>query len=384
VTMPVLTAGFRPLFLAAASWSAIALTLWICMLLGDLSLPSRFDPLAWHVHEMLFGFVIAGIGGFLLTAIPNWTQRKPVAGAPLVALVVLWALGRLACLTSAWLPVWLTPVVDLAFPIALEIVAARELIAAGNKRNYPLLLPLVVLAVANLLMHLQALDVAVPAGIGWRLGVATVMVLLSVIGGRIVPAFTGNWLSAQGITSLPPPVGRTDRVALGVLHSSLLVWVFLPDTAWVGVLLLAAAAINLWRLVRWRGYSTTREPLLVILHVGYAWLVAGVALLGLALLWSEVPLAAALHALTAGAIGTMILAVMTRATLGHTGRSLHADAATLAIYALISLAAMLRIAASWPLASMSDLLMASAVCWIGAFLLFVFRYGPMLLARRIG
>jgi uncharacterized protein involved in response to NO len=382
--MPVLTAGFRPLFLAAASWSAIALTLWICMLLGDLSMPSRFDPLAWHVHEMLFGFVMAGIGGFLLTAIPNWTQRKPVAGAPLVALVVLWALGRVACLISAWLPVWLAPLVDLAFPIALEIVAARELIAAGNKRNYPLLLPLIVLSVANLLMHLQSLDVAVPTGIGWRLGVATVMVLLSVIGGRIVPAFTGNWLTARGITSLPPPVGRTDRVALGVLHSSLLVWVFLPDSAWVGVLLLAAAAINLWRLVRWRGYTTTREPLLLVLHVGYAWLVAGVALLGLALLWSEVPLAAALHALTAGAIGTMILAVMTRATLGHTGRGLHADAATLAIYALISLAAMLRIAASWPLAFMSDLLMASAVCWTGAFLLFVFRYGPMLLARRIG
>jgi uncharacterized protein involved in response to NO len=382
VTAPVLTAGFRPLFLAAASWSAIALALWIGMLAGGFSLPSRFDPLAWHVHEMLFGFVMAAIGGFLLTAISNWTGRPPIAGAPLAALAGLWALGRAACVVSALFPAWLAPLLDLAFPVALEIVAARELIAGGNRRNYPLLAPLIVLCVANVLMHLEALGLGVSHGIGWRLGVAAVMVLISVIGGRIVPAFTRNWLTAQGVADLPPSIDRIDRIALGTLHGGLLLWVFLPNSAWIGGVLLAAAAVNAWRLARWRGHVTMQEPLLLILHVGYAWLIVGVALLGLALLSPDVPLAAALHALTGGAIGTMILAVMTRASLGHTGRTLHADAATLAIFALISLAAVLRVGASWPSASMFDLLVASAICWIGAFLLFVLRYGPMLLTRR--
>ena len=142
MTAPVLSFGFRPFFLAAALWSAIALALSICALTGHLALPSRFDPLSWHIHEMLFGFVMAGVGGFLLTAIPNWTGRAPVSGVKLGLLVVAWALGRAACLVSAWLPAWAAPVADLLFPLALEFVAARELLGANNRRNFPLLLPL--------------------------------------------------------------------------------------------------------------------------------------------------------------------------------------------------------------------------------------------------
>ena len=211
--------------------------------------------------------------------------------------------------------------------------------------------------------------------------IATVLILISVIGGRIIPAFTRNWLTARGATALPAPVGPIDRAALGTLHAGLLLWAALPYAAWVGVLLLVGAAVNLWRLARWRGNATLADPLLLVLHVGYLWLVVGVTLLGLSLLCPAAPAAAALHALTAGAFGTMLLAVMTRATLGHTGRQLHADGATVAIYVLAGVSAVLRIMAAWPSAGAYDALIVAAVCWIAGFALFAVRYGPMLLSR---
>jgi uncharacterized protein involved in response to NO len=379
---PLLTAGFRPFFLAAGAWSAVSLALWLSLLAGGIDLPSRFDPMSWHIHEMLFGFIMAAIGGFLLTAIPNWTNRAPVAGTPLAVLAALWLLGRLVCLTSALTPGWLAPVADLAFAVALEAVAARELVAAGNRRNYPLLVPVIVLAIGNLLMHLQSLGVAIPIGLGWRLGVAAVIVLISVIGGRIVPAFTRNWLMTRGIADVPPPAGILDRGALGMLHVGMIGWAFLPDWQPMGILLLAAAALNAARLRSWRGVATLREPMLLILHVGYLWLVAGVALLGLSVLTNAVPVAAAVHALTAGAMGTMILAVMTRAILGHTGRALHADAATITLFALVGTAAVLRMAAAWSIDAQADLIEFSGLAWIGAFALFLAKYGPMLVAPR--
>jgi uncharacterized protein involved in response to NO len=372
---PLLTAGFRPFFLAAAAWAMLAMAAWLPMLSGELALPSSFDPLSWHIHEMLFGFVMAAIGGFLLTAIPNWTGRAPVAGLPLAVLALLWLLGRIVCLSSAYVAGWLVVVVDLAFPVALEIVAARELIAGGNRRNYPLLAPLPVLAIANLLMHLNS-------PLGWRLGIAVVIVLISVIGGRIVPAFTRNWLGARGITPLPPSADTVDRIALGTLHAGMIAWTFLTDWPPIGLLLLLAAALNLVRLARWRGIATLEEPLLSILHLGYLWLVAGVALLGVSLLIAAVPSAAAVHALTVGTMGTMSLAVMTRATLGHTGRVLRADKATLVIYALVSVSALVRMSAAWAADGQMDLYQVAALAWVGAFALFLAEYGPMLLAPR--
>ena len=379
---PLLTAGFRPFFLAAAAWSAASLALWLSLLAGGIDLPSRFDPMSWHIHEMLFGFIMAAIGGFLLTAIPNWTNRAPIAGTPIAVVAALWLLGRFVCLISAFIPGWLAPVADLAFAVALEAVAARELVAAGNRRNYPLLAPVIVLAIANLLMHLQSLGVAIPIGLGWRLGVAAVIVLISVIGGRIVPAFTRNWLMTRGVSAVPPPAGMLDRLALGTLHAGMIGWAFLPDWLPIGILLLAAAVLNAARLGSWRGMATLPEPMLLVLHVGYLWLVAGVALLGLSLLTDAVPVAAAVHALTAGAMGTMILAVMTRAILGHTGRALHADAATITLYALVSTSAVLRIAAAWSIEAQADLIEFSGLAWIGAFALFLGKYGPMLVAPR--
>jgi uncharacterized protein involved in response to NO len=381
--MPLLTAGFRPLFLAASIWSVVALAVWIAMLSGVFALPSRFDPLSWHIHEMMYGFVTAAIGGFLLAAIANWTGQPPVAGGVLATLSLLWTAGRAMCLVSAWFAPWIGVAVDLAFPAALMLVVLRALIAASNRRNYALLAPLALLVIADLLMHLTALGVAIPIGLGWRLAMFCIVVLLSVIAGRIVPAFTRNWLAAHGKTHRPAEMGRFDRVALGVLHASLLCWVLVTDSPLVGAALVAAGALHLWRLARWHGHATAREPLVLILHVGYLWLGAGTALLGLSTLSDDVPAAAGIHALTSGAFGTMILAVMTRATLGHTGRALHADGATIAVYVLVTLAALLRVVAAWAGMWTMTLLEAAAAAWVAAFALFVAHYGPMLMRPRI-
>lgn len=380
----MLTWGFRPFFLAAGFWAAAALAIWIVMLETGSALPSRFEPLAWHIHEMLFGFVMAAVAGFLLTAIPNWAGRQPVSGAPLGCLVGLWLLGRLSCLVSQMLPLWLAVGADLAFPLALLAIVVREITAAKNRRNMPMVTPIAVLAIADLLMHLEAAGLNVLSGLGWRLGLVAILVLLSVIGGRIIPGFTRNWLVARQVKKLPPPHDLIDRVALGTLHGGLFGWAFFPAAWLVGVLLLLGAGANLWRLVRWQGFRTAAEPLLLILHIGYGWLCIGAGLLGASVLTPGVPQSAGIHAMTVGTIGTMTLAVMTRATRGHTGRPLTADSATALLYGCIVVAALLRVGAAFMATWSMPFLIASAAFWVAAFILFGGRYGPMLLLPHDG
>lgn len=378
-----LSYGFRPFFLGAALWATVAAALWIVMLTMGLTLPTRFDPLDWHVHEMLFGFVFAAVAGFLLTAIPEWTGRAPVSGTLLGLLSGLWLLGRIDALFCDFIPVWLTIAADIAFPAVLAGLVAREILASGDRRNRPMVVPVTVLALAQLLMDLAAVaGVSRLDGYGWRLGLTAVLILISVIGGRIVPAFTRNWLARRGDEPLPPAAGLIDRAALGVLHAALLAWVLAPQSRATGAALLCGAAVNLWRLSRWRGAATRPEPLLLALHAGYAWLVSGVAALGFATWDTAFPLSAAIHTLTVGAIGTMILAVMTRATRGHTGRVLTADRSTALIYLLVALATVARITAAFPLQAHVYWLVCAAALWIGAFGLFSFRYAPYLLRPR--
>lgn len=381
-TPALLTQGFRPFFLAAGLWAVAALGVWIFMLTMGTTLPSRFTPLDWHIHEMLFGFVMAAVAGFLLTAIPNWTRRLPVSGMPLAGLATLWLLGRVVCLISQWFSAWLAIAVDLAFPVALAAVVAREIIAARDRRNLPMILPVIVLGIANLLMHFEAVGMAIPSGLGWRLGLAATLVLVSVIGGRIIPGFTRNWLALRQVITLPAPHGIADRLALGTLHAGLFSWALIPMQPFVGDLLIVAGILNLWRLLRWQGVKTITEPLLLILHIGYGWLAIGAGLLGASMLTDFVPLSAGIHAMTAGAIGTMILAVMIRATRGHTGRPLTADRTTVLLFGCVIAAALGRIAAAFSAAWMMPLLIASACFWIAAFALFVVRYAPMLLLPR--
>lgn len=379
-----LSYGFRPFFLAAGAWSAAALAIWLASFTGHLTLPTRFGALGWHMHEMLFGFVMAAIAGFLLTAIPNWTGRRPVQGAYLGALALLWLAGRCVCIFSSWLPGWLSIFIDLLFPAALAATVAYEIVSARNWRNVPIIAPVVLLGVANLLTHLEANGAWPLAGIGWRLGLGAIIVLLSVIGGRIVPNFTRNWLRANRSAELPAPRRWVEALALGSLHTGIIGWAVFPTSMVPGVVLVLAAAINLLRLWRWHGVFTTAEPLLFVLHIGYAWLVVGAALLGLSVLTQNVSQDAGIHAFTAGAIGTMILAVMTRAARGHTGRLLKADRGTTALYVLVTGSALTRVTAAFIGQHAVLAFTLSGVLWLAAFGGFVVVYGPILAGPRIG
>ena len=380
----LLRIGFRPFFLVAAIWSALAVALWLGGLVGVAALPTAFDPVTWHAHEMLFGFVAAVIAGFLLTAIPNWTGRLPLRGPGLALLVGLWALGRAAVGLSALTGPLAAAVLDLAFPVAFCAVVLREILAGRNWRNLPVAGVLAVLVAGNLLTHLEPLGVAQTAGLGLRLAIAAVVILITLVGGRVVPSFTRNWLARRGEQRLPRPFGRLDRLTILSSLGAGLAWTLAPEAAASGALALLAAASGAARLAGWRGHRTLAEPLVWVLHLGHGWLVLGWALLGAAILLPGLDPASALHALTAGAMGTMTLAIMTRATLGHSGRQLTAGIGTTLCYGLVGLAALMRILA--PLVPDGAVLLfgLSGLAWIGAFGLFAILYGPLLIGRARG
>lgn len=374
--IPLFSMGFRPFFLAAGIWATLAVPLWMAGYFGWLPQITR----DWHVHEMLFGYLSSVIAGFLLTAIPNWTGRLPVAGSSLFVLFALWCVGRLAMIAAPEsVP---GAILDSMFLIALAGVIAREIIAGKNIRNLPVCVIVGLLALANILTHLRFVDVRLAAD-GERAALALVAVLLALIGGRITPSFTRNWLAKQKSTSLPAPTGRFDTLTLAITGLALIGWIVVPDFIPTGAVLVIAGALNASRLSRWRGRLTVSEPLLVVLHVGYAWLALALTLLGAHVMAPDiVPSAAGVHALTAGAFGVMTLAVMTRATRGHTGEPLTADRITVWLYVLVNAGALLRVAAPfWP-AFYAPLLIVAAALWSGAFALFVFRYAPLLLRPR--
>ena len=365
--MVFLSGGFRPFFLGAAAWAAIAMPVWLAAYAHGYPLGGALPAMLWHAHEMIFGFAVATVAGFLLTAIPNWTGRLPVRGARLGALAALWLAGRVAMFATP--PV--AAIIDLAFLIGLIAVVARELIAGRNYRNLPLLVALGVLLTGNVLMHLHALDIAYTAALGARIGAATLAAMVALVGGRIIPSFTRNWMAKMRRDAAPPaPVSRLDLACLLVTVAALVSWVVLPNAL---VQMLGGAAV-LVRLARWRAVHTLREPLLTVLHVGYAWL-------GIGLLLAAVPGAPALHAITVGAIGTMTLAVMTRASLGHSGQALTAGRGTTAIYLLITAAAVLRVAGPYTPAPVT-VVSCAGLAWTAAFGLFAVLYGPLLIGNR--
>ena len=375
-------AGFRPFFLGGALWAAVAVPLWLAMLRG-LPAPGGWPPSVWHAHEMLFGYGAAIVAGFLLTAIPNWTGRMPLQGAPLAGLAALWLAGRLGVLLSFWLGPAVTAAVDLAFPVAFLAVIAREIIAGRNWRNAPMLVAIAALLAGNALIHLEALGLLPSAAAGERVGVATLAMLIGLIGGRVVPSFTRNWLvkTAPG-TALPAGFGHLDRAALGGMLLALAAFVVVPESRLTALAELAAGVLVLLRLALWRGAATAPEPLLGVLHLGYFWLGSGLMLLGANGMVTLVPGSTALHALTVGAIGTMTLAMMTRATLGHSGRALTATRSTSAMFALVSLAALLRLAAPFAGTLYPHGLDLAGLAWSAAFVLFVVLHAGALTRRR--
>jgi uncharacterized protein involved in response to NO len=371
--------GFRPFFLAGAAWAALGILLWLPQFAGAVSLPTAMAPLGWHVHEMLFGYVAAVVAGFLLTAIPNWTGRLPVCGPSLALLAALWAAGRIAVLTSAAIGAVAAAVIDVSFLVAIATVALREIAAGKNWRNLRVLVILGVLIAGNVVFHIEVIRFGV-ADYGARIGVAAVIALIMLIGGRIVPSFSHNWLVRNNPGRLPTPFSRFDGVSLAVAAVALACWVASPWHAATGVLLVAAGALHLLRLARWAGDRTTSERLVLVLHVAYAFVPLGFLLLAGAILWpGMLPASAGLHAWTAGAAGLMPLAVMTRASLGHTGQPLTASAGTQAIYLLVFIAAIARIAAAFT--GVMALLDVAGLAWIAAFGGFVASFGPLLAGR---
>ncbi len=371
--------GFRPFFLFASAWAALAVPIWIAAYAGLLN-PSQFTR-DWHVHEMLFGYLSGVIAGFLLTAVPNWTGRLPVTGASLAALFGLWVAGRLAMLLAAPLGA-LAAVVDSAFLFVLAAIIAREVLAGKNLRNLPVCVLVSVLAVANVLSHMGVAEAEL-ARLGERLGLGVVAMLVTVIGGRIVPSFTRNWMAKRGLAAEPAAMNRYDALTIVVTGVSLAAWIAMPASFAAGAALTAAGAFNLVRLLRWRGWMTTAEPLVFILHAGYFWLAAGLGLLGLAIVApAHISNAAGMHALTAGAFGVMTLAVMTRASLGHTGRPLTASPSISLIYLLVNLGAAVRTASPFFPDAYLFLLAIAALAWSGAFAVFVAVYAPLLLRPR--
>lgn len=372
--------GFRPFFLAAAIWAVLAMADWAAHLHFGIWI-GPFAPVDWHVHELLFGYVSAAIAGFLYTAIPNWTGRMPIRGWPLAAMALLWLLGRVA---MAW-PYDLDPlaiaIVDAAFLFVMAAVVAREIAAGRNYRNLRVLAPIALLALANACFHAEVILYGV-ADYSIRLGFAAVLVLVALIGGRVTPSFTRNWLSRQGPGRLPAPFNRVDAVALALLAVAMLIWTALPDWVGAGVLLGLAGVAHLVRLGRWAGERTLSNILLFVLHFFYACLPLGLLALSTGILTDAVGFRiAGMHILGVGLIGGMTASVMSRATLGHTGRALASTPALTLAFALLAAATLTRVWAAFT-PDGPEFLLTSACLWIAAFAVFLFAMTPWLVLEK--
>jgi uncharacterized protein involved in response to NO len=371
--------GFRPFFLGAAAWAALAVALWLPQYFGHLKLPTAFAPLDWHIHEMIYGYVAAAVAGFLLTAIPNWTGRLPVNGYPLAALFALWLLGRLAIAGSAICGLLIAAVVDVAFLLIFAGVAFSEIVAGRNWRNLRVLIVLGVLILGNVVFHAEIIRSG-SADYGIRIGVGALVGLVMLVGGRIVPSFTRNWLVRNNPGRLPQPFSRFDAVTIAASALALICWIALPRFLASGILLIVAGLLQTVRHLRWAGDRTLADRLVLALHVAYAFVPMGFFLMGAAVLWPAIfPTSAGFHAWMAGAIGLMTLAVMTRASLGHTGQELTASLPTQLIYLCAFIAALSRIIAAFEPSRV--LLHVAATAWILAFGGFAVVFGRLLVGH---
>jgi uncharacterized protein involved in response to NO len=377
---PLLRAGFRPFFLLAGLQAALMVPLWLIFLSGH-GAPA-VTPLLWHGHEMVFGFAVAAVCGFLLTAVPNWTGAAGVKGLPLAGLVLLWLVARIGFLGG--LPLWLAATCDILLLPALGGLLARPLILAGKPRNMMFLVLLSILTICDGLLLAEMLGWAQTGRAGLYGGIFLLLLMIAVVGGRIIPGFTQSGLRMIGVAMQPAGRPWLDKASLAALALAGGLWLALPGSLPAGLACLLAAGLHLARMAGWKGWLTLRVPLLWILHFGYLWLPVGLALLGLSaiapkLLGPET----AVHALTAGTIGSMVLGVMSRAALGHSGRPLVPAKATVAAYVLVQLGAFVRVFGV--LAGLPMALHLSGCLWSLGFAVYAVVYAPIcLLARSDG
>ena len=374
-----LSYGFRPFFLGAAVFAGLMVLVWVVVFAGLMQGEFLYPAREWHVHEMLFGYLPALIAGFLLTAMPNWTDRMPLRGTPLLLLFLLWLAARLL-VTVPVVGAPLTVGIDGAFLVILAAYVWREIIAAGAWDRVPIGALVSFFAGANILFHLFALQ-GRPTDVPECLALSVMTVMLTVIGGRLTPTFTREFFIKEKIPQPPEVFSLVDGGAILLVLVGVIGWIAQPESQWTGLLLIGGGVASLVRLIRWKGWLTWPEPLVLILHVGYGWVGLFLLVLGGSILGFGLSTANAVHVLTSGAMGTMTLAVMTRASLGHTGRPRHADRLTVAMYLLVNAGALFRIFASnveTPTVLTHTMLGLSALGWSGAYLLFVFHYGPYL------
>lgn len=378
---PLWDRGFRPFFLLASAHAVLGALWWSSSLLGWLPAPRWLIPQWWHGHEMVFGFAAAVIAGFLLTAVPNWTGARPVAGARLAGLAGLWLAGRFAMILSGALPLWLVAVVDLAFLPALAAMLVPPLWAARRVRNYGFVPLLLILATANAVMHAEAMGVGGGRAIlALRFAVDLMIVLIVVMTARITPMFTRNGLMRRGLRVDAHSIVWLDRLAVAGVVGLAVADVLAPRTVWSGTAALVGAVAAAARTCGWYGWRTLRDPLLWSLHLGSVWVSVGLLLVALGDLTSVVPMGSGLHSLTAGAIGATVIAMITRVALGHTGRPLVAPRPAVAAYVLVSLGALVRVTAPIVLpAPATEAIVLGGVLWSVGFGLYVVSYAPLLL-----
>lgn len=373
---PVLALGFRPFFLLAGVFAAVWLPIWLLTLHGAWTLHGALQGPAWHAHEMLFGFVAAVIAGFLLTAVRNWTSQPTPTGAPLAGLAGLWLLARLLNLWGGALPQPLVIAVDVAFLPAVALALAGPILRAKNMRNVAFPVLLLLLGFVNLMSHL-GVTLGTTAD---QLALDIVLVIVVLITGRVVPMFTQNALG-QETTKRP----TLDKALLACLVGVLIFDRVPQAEAGRGLLSFVAGALLVVRMVGWHSWKTWKLPILWVLHLGHAWLALGLLLRGVAIFApSTVPASTATHALTVGAVGTLILGMMARVSLGHTGRKLEVSKPVAAAFGLLALAALVR--AVVPMLDPAWLLLGwtiAGVLWTAAFAVFVGVYAPILLAPRV-
>jgi uncharacterized protein involved in response to NO len=374
--------GFRPFFLLVGVFASAIVPLWILVIAGILRPGGYLDAATWHAHEMVFGYTVAVLAGFLLTAVGNWTQRETIVGTPLLALSALWGLGRVAMLLAGALPREISALIDLAFLPALMLVLARPLVAARNRRNFIMLGVLGSLSATNLVVHLEALGVMAVGAARHACLVAVDVVVLAilVISGRVFPMFTRNATGVTSIRSSP----LLDVLTIGAMAVLTVLDVLVPERAATAAAAGAVGVLALVRAARWGTWYAARQPLLWILHAGYGWLALGLLLRALAGFDAAVPGSLATHALTVGAVGSLTLGMMARVSLGHTGRALVASTPIVWAFGAITAATFARaivplFAPGWYFAE----LVVAAGLWTVAFILYLVSYVPVLLMPRV-
>ncbi|KAB0266842.1 NnrS family protein [Microvirga brassicacearum] len=377
----LLSYGFRPFFLFGSLYAGLAILVWLPVFYGELGVPTVFVPRDWHIHEMLYGYLAAVITGFLLTTIPNWTGRLPIQGIPLLLLVVVWLAGRIAVTTSAWTGWTFAAIVDVSFLLIIALAAAREIITGKNWRNLKILVVLGLLLFGNIVFHLEIRYYG-SADYSIRLAIGAIMMLIMLIGGRVIPSFTRNWLVRANPGRLPVPFGTFDTTSLVIAGVALLAWIALPQGRITGAFLLIAALLQTRRLARWAGDRTWRDRLVLVLHVAYAFVPLGFGLVGLAS-FGFIPASAGIHAWTGGAMGLMTLAIMSRASLGHTGRALAASGVTQVLYLMVIVGALARICAALEPGWSAPLLHIAGISWALAFVGFAVIYWSVLTRPRV-